>query len=315
MGAAIGALALGGCTTETAAPTSETWQEVTAQQAVAPPINRIDVYAEQDRTPPRMDRNGCATSVVKDGDVILIGRVHPREVYCVAIAPLRLTTVELPAGARVTGSQSGMMDFLTIANADAGGRTTLSIQAKCTPVRKDDKGELIPGALHQFFTQQDLPFCPRPSTDMVVTTSSGVIPFRLIFNADARTRVVDVRNDPRVSGEQPTIPIKPADAQDLHAEPVDNVEVPWVPDDAWATGTQTVIVWHRPMPTLPSLHIGVEGEMQATPPTVINDGRAIAMIYPRRLTEFQLRMDKRAVQFGLEQPAQEQRRPNTTVRM
>lgn len=242
-------------------------------------------------------RNGCATSVTTDGDIVLVKHVHPREVYCVQIAPLRLTTIELPAGAQMTSAQSGMMDFITLASADAGGRTTLALQSKCLPLREKD-GQIVESNLHRFIAQSSLPFCPRSRSDLVVLTTSGPMYFRLIFNETTRTRLVDVRSDPLLGRERPSVPTKPADAQDLYAKALDGAMVPWVPDEAWADGYETVIVWKRPMPTLPSLHVGTHGE-QVGVPTVINAaGRAIAMVYPRRLTEFQLRLGGRTLQFS-----------------
>jgi hypothetical protein len=292
---------IGACATENSkAPTSESWVQLTPQQAVAPLQPEIDVYAEQESRPVRMDRNGCSTSIVKTGDIIQINRVHPREVYCIGIAPLRLAMIELPAGTQLTGLNSGMMEFMSVTDADAGGRRTISIQAKCTPLRKDDEGKPIPAEIHKqnLMTQSALPYCPRPSTDLVLMTSDGPITMNLSFNETSRTRVVDIRNDPELTGHRPRIPRKPAYARDLYATSLDGAIVPWVPDDAWYTGEETVIIWHRPMPTLPGIHIGTGGEMLATPPTIINAGQAIAMVYPRVLTEFQLRMDDRILQFS-----------------
>jgi hypothetical protein len=286
------------CESNSKAPTSESWIELTPQQAVAPLQPRIDVYAEQDSRPPRMDSRGCATSMTKSGDVMVINRVHPREVYCMGLAPMRLSTIMLPGGAQLSGISSGMMEFMAVADADAGGRRVISLQAKCTPLRKDENGEPVKPEIHQFVEQGQLPFCPRTTSDLVILTSDGPINMTLLFNETTRTRVVDIRNDPQLTGKTPRIPVKPSYARDLYATSVDGTIVPWVPDDAWYTGEQTVLIWHRPMPTLPGIHVGQEGEQLATAPIVINTGQAIAMIYPRVLTEFQLRMDDRILQFS-----------------
>jgi hypothetical protein len=241
-------------------------------------------------------RNGCATSVTIEGDVVVVKHVHPREVYCVRVAPLRLTTIELPAGAQMTSAQSGMMEFIELASAEAGGRTTLALQSRCLPLREKD-GHIVESSLHRFIDQSSLPFCPRWNSDLVVLTTAGPMYFRLIFNETTRTRLVDVRSEPLAGPARPRVPTRPSDAQDLYARPVDGAVVPWVPDAAWADGYETVLVWNRPMPTLPSLHLGARGE-QVGVPTVIHDGRVIAMVYPQRLTAFQLRLGGRKLEFS-----------------
>src|SRR5918994_5604294 len=222
------ALLLSACAYNSGVQTTESWTEATPQQAVGPAPQRIDAFAAPIERAPRM-RNGCATSVTNDGEVVLVKHVHPREVYCVRVAPLRLTTIELPAGAQITSAQSGMMDFITLASADAGGRTTLALQSKCLPLREKD-GQIVESDLHRFIAQSSLPFCPRSRSDLVVLTTSGPMYFRLIFNETTRTRLVDVRSEPLVGPERPSVPTKPADAQDLYAKPLDGAMVPWFPD-------------------------------------------------------------------------------------
>jgi hypothetical protein len=78
--AASMALLFSACAYNSGVQTTESWTEVTPQQADGPAPQRIDAFAAPIERPPRM-RNGCATSVTIDGDVVVVKHVHPREVY------------------------------------------------------------------------------------------------------------------------------------------------------------------------------------------------------------------------------------------
>jgi len=97
------------------------------------------------------------------------------------------------------------------------------------------------------------------------------------------------------------IPRKPSYAQTLNTWSVDGQAIPWTPDDAWSDGNQTVIVWTRPMPTLPGFFLGENGEQRAVP-RVVNQRGTIAMIWPQRATRFQLRIDDRILAFSEQAP-------------
>ena len=66
-------------------------------------------------------------------------------------------------------------------------------------------------------------------------------------------------------------------------------------------GDRTVVVWHRPISVLPAMALGPRGE-QAANPTVINTNGSVAMVYPERVTAFQLRLDDRILTFSEHKP-------------
>ena len=264
--AVLAAGTLAACTTNSAVQTGETASVPTAAQIasyqVAPPLS-VNPYIRK-LPPPKSARNGCSLSVEKHNGALVVDAVHPDEVYCVRVAPLSDTTIELPAGSRLQTASSAMMRYLTIQSTNTVERDILLITSLCVPPHKDDKGELEPADLHEFISQAALPYCPRWTADMTVVMSTGVIEFRLYLNSsthDARVILNEGALTPRPVG----MPVKPTSAETLVATPIGDESIPWTPDDAWADATQTVVVWHRPVPILPAMMMGPDGEQRAAP--------------------------------------------------
>ena len=137
--------------------------------------------------------------------------------------------------------------------------------------------------------------------------SAGVAQFKVYLNNSSHDARV-IMDDAEVQGRPVGIPVKPQSAQDLYATAIgDEGRIPWTPDDAWSDGVKTVIVWYRPMPTLPAMMLGPDGEQRAAPLVVTADG-TIALVYPDRVTRFQLRMDDRTLAFSDIAPKRSTRR-------
>jgi hypothetical protein len=288
-------LALGACASNTATKTAESWVPVSPEQRSAYRPDTIDVY-NQPAPPPQIGKNGCAPMTDSPGGIKVVSRTNPAEVYCIYVAPGQVTMLLLPAGVQLIRGVVGMSDAVVTDSSTAGGRTAVTIVSKCTPPVKGKDGALVVTQMQELLANGSLPYCARWSSDLVLLTTGGPLTFRLMFSGDARTRVVDLNTEPVVQ-RQTVIPVRPPQAQTLYASSVDKEIVPWVPDDIWSDGAQTVILWLRPMPTLPSMHINPLGSEVATPTVVVHPNQ-IAMIYPRRVTEFQLRMDNRILQIS-----------------
>jgi hypothetical protein len=254
-------------------------------------------------------KNGCATSVRKENGALVIPGTHPAERYCIRLAALSNTTIELPPGARLQTASSAMLRYLKIESANTVERDIILMTSMCVPPPRDEagaiarnaEGQLMPAPVHEFITEQSMPYCPRPTAEITVVLSTGVVQFLAYLNANSHdARVVMEESAPPFVPAG--IPVRPGYAQDLYATADADEVIPWVPDDAWADGTRTVVVWHRPMPTLPAMLLGPDGEQRATP-AVMNANGSVALVYHDRVTRFRLRLDDRVLAFSDQPPA------------
>ena len=289
----LAAIALAGCSTDSTVQTEPTWTQPTAEQDAAFRSQLTNPYLAE-LPAPRME-NGCSTSITQERGGVVIPAYHPDETYCIRLAPLANTTIKLPPGAALLSATSAMLQFISLSSAQMNQRDVLMLTATCVPPRKNDAGAVQPAAIHEFVSQGSLPYCPRYSADLTVVMTTGIAQFKLILNESTHDQMVSLGNE--VERVMPVrIPARPASAQDLIIQALDERTVPWWPDEAWADGGQTVIVWRRPMPTLPAMMLGKTGTQRASPRTV-NTGTAMALVYPQRVTEFQLRIDDRVLLF------------------
>ena len=288
--------------TNSVVETGETWTQPTQAQVAAfrgaLPAT-VNPYVRKSRSP-TADRNGCATSVRKEQGALLITSMHPRELYCIGLAPYHTTLLELPPGVRLVNATASS-PFVQVVTASTNERDVLMLTSNCVPVRKDEAGNFVKPPLADQVEEQTLGTCPIPTSDFTLVTSVGVSQFQLLLNNSTHTSQVimeEAEPDPQLV----RVPARPRYAQDLIIVADSEEEVPWWPDEAWVDGTKTVVVWHRPMPTLPQVRMGPEGEQTAAMPRVVNLHSAVALIFDQRVDIFQLRMDDRILSFSLEKP-------------
>lgn len=258
------ALLAGGCTASSGMTATPTFARAQLLPTPAPrlPLTQLPY---SDTRPPR--------SALSGGEWI-IANVSPTALYQLPVRMSRLTLLLVPEGESVNKALGGDVDGFVVEGAYAENRAAIAI----TP--------LLPGR----------------RTNLVVTTTGGAYNFMLQSQEEGGWMSrVDLR---RAAPPRPaSFPLAPAgEYERLAVAPLDGGTLPaWAPVEVWADATKLVVRFAEPLPLLPGLYAGREGEqvvsyrVQRTPGYVL-------LVTDRRVTEAELRLDREAVRLTAPAP-------------
>lgn len=210
------------------------------------------------------------------GGTWFIDQVDETLIYQVALKPNHVTTVLLPPGERFNGAVGGDVDSFLINVAYAGPRPAVSI----------------------------LPRAAAAKGNLQLVTTAGFYSFDLRVNEWVGVNLVDVgREDEQPAPVAGGMPQPQGDFTRLAlAEPESRPLPPWAPAEAWADSYKMVVRFNGPLPQLPALFAGQEGEQMVSYRSV-RDASGFYLVTDRRVTEAELRLDAERVRLGVDPAA------------
>jgi hypothetical protein len=115
--------------------------------------------------------------------------------------------------------------------------------------------------------------------------------------------VVDVRRrQPAAPRARDNVPLPRGQFDRLHLQAAEDGELPaWAPVEAWADALHLVVRFRSPLPVLPGLYAGQEGE-QLVSYRVERTDDAVYLVTSRRVTEAELRLDAEIVRITATPP-------------
>lgn len=209
------------------------------------------------------------------GGTWFIDAVDPTRIYQVPLKPNHVTTVLLPPGERFNGAVGGDVDSFLINVAYAGPRPAVSI----------------------------LPRTGTAKGNLQLVTTGGFYSFDLKVNGTVALNLVDVdRADapPAIAGGLP--PPQGDFTRLALAEPEGGPLPAWAPAEAWADGLKMVVRFNGPLPQLPALFAGQEGEQMVSYRRLQGAG-GLYLVTDRRVTEAELRLDAERVRLTVDPAA------------
>lgn len=226
------------------------------------PLGRLPY---SDTRPPRTALNG--------GEWV-IANVSPTALYQLPVRMSRLTLVLVPEGESVNKALGGDVDGFVVEGAYAENRAAIAIT----------------------------PMLPGRRTNLVVTTTGGAYNFMLQSQAGGGWMSrVDVR---RAAPLRPvSFPLAPAGRYErLAVTAPDGGALPaWAPVEVWADATKLVVRFAEPLPLLPGLYAGQEGEQVVSYRAQRTPGY-VTLVTDRRVTEAELRLDRETVRVTAPSP-------------
>ena len=209
------------------------------------------------------------------GATWVIDDVQPSAIYRVRTALNRVTTILLPPGERFNGAVGGDVEHFLINVAYAGPRPAVSI----LPRTREAKGNLQ------------------------LVTTGGFYSFDLLVNEQVAVNLVDVMR----AGDGPrTVPSalpQPEGDFTRLASVAEGGPLPaWAPAEAWADSTKMVVRFNGPLPTLPALFAGHQGE-QLVSYRSEREGQQVYLITSRRVTEAELRLGSERLRLTVDPDA------------
>lgn len=192
-------------------------------------------------------------------------------------------TFLMASGEQFNGAIGGKVIDFEVQPSYSGARPTFSI----TPRFPGARGDL------KVFTSGD----PGLYRFNLVPAKSGleVIDIRTLANE------VPAQQDASATGCTGFRP--QGDYTSLVAQRIDGEGVPpWNPAESWADSTKLFVRFNNPLPTLPGLFAGMQGEQQVNYRTQ-SDAASTCIITDRRVTEFELRYGNERLRFGVDPSA------------
>lgn len=280
----LAALILTGCTSYSGVRTTPTFTPARLESAPAPATPRVLAPPIQPavQRPPllsgaravyRATRAATVepTDVSMQGAAWVIADIDPTRIYRVPTRLERVTTILLPDGEQINKITGGNVDGFLVEASFAGSRPAISV----------------------------LPAYPETGTNLAVSTTGGLYGFELCVYRHSWTPVVDVRRaEPATLPEQAAVPAPRGRFDRLHLAPPEERPLPaWAPAEAWADADKLVVRFRAPLPVLPGLHAGQEGE-QVVSYRVERTADAVYIVTSRRVTEAELRLDDETVRIS-----------------
>lgn len=210
-----------------------------------------------------------------EGATWVIDDVASSSIYRVRTATGRVTTILLPPGERFNGAVGGDVENFLINVAYAGPRPAVSI----------------------------LPRSRAARGNLQLVTTGGFYSFDLLVNEWVAMNLVDVGREgatPRAAASD--LPQPQGDFTRLAPVADDTPRPAWAPAEAWADSTKMVIRFNGPLPTLPTLFAGQQGE-QLVSYRSRSDGQQVYLITSRRVTEAELRLGDEKVRLTVDADA------------
>jgi hypothetical protein len=210
------------------------------------------------------------TDVSMHGAAWVIDDIDETRIYRVPTRLERVTTILLPEGEQINKITGGNVDGFLVEASYAGSRPAISV----------------------------LPAYPEAGTNIAVSTTGGLYGFQLCVYQHSWTPVVDVRRpEPAALPARANVPVPQGQFDRLHMQAPEDRPLPaWAPAEAWADALRLVIRFRAPLPVLPGLYAGQEGE-QVVSYRALRTGDTIYMVTSRRVTEAELRLDTEIVQI------------------
>lgn len=281
---------LPGCTTNSGVVTTPTF--VAARYLPPSPgsdgLPRAGGAADPHRVPRSLTpayRGAMAVSVANVGAIIepdsrsmrgaswFIDDADQTRIYRIATAPGHVTTILLPPGERFNGAVGGDVEAFLINVTYAGPRPAVSI----------------------------LPRSAQGHGNLQLVTTGGFYSFELQVNRTTALNLVDMGRAPaglpRTSSE---LPQPQGDFTRLAILPAAQAPLPaWAPSEAWADSYKMVVRFDGPLPVLPALLAGQQGEQLITyrSQTV---GPHVLLLTNRRVTEAELRLDQERIRITVD---------------
>jgi hypothetical protein len=280
--------ALSACTTYSGVETTPTYAPARLEPARPEPPDAVPGPTE-----PRPARRGEPTGAravhaatkaatvdpregTMDGAVWVIGEHDPTRLYRVRTRLERVTTVLLPEGEAVNKVAGGDVEGFLVEASYSGPRPAISV----LPVERDAGGNIA------------------------VSTTGGLYLFEVCVTAGTWNAVVDVRRaGPAPRPGRASVPVPQGGFDRLEVAAPDGQPAPaWAPVEAWADAVQMVVRFRAPLPTLPGLFAGRQGE-QVVNYRVERTADAVLMVTSRRVTEAELRLGDEVVRIAAPTPA------------
>jgi Conjugal transfer protein len=275
-----------GCSADTSVKTTPTFSA--ARYLPAAPTGPQDQAGPSGPTPePRPERARGLTGVkavsaanreatVEPDDASMRGAtwyiedVQPTLIYRVCTATRRVTTILLPPGERFNGAVGGDVDAFLINVAYAGPRPAVSI----------------------------LPRTPCARGNLQLVTTGGFYSYSLGACETALNLVDVARKDPPARSAA-SLPQPEGDFTRLALVREDGPLPAWAPAEVWADSVKMVVRFDGPLPVLPTLFAGRQGE-QVVNYRSLADGRQVYLITSRRVTEAELRLGAEKVRITVD---------------
>jgi hypothetical protein len=199
--------------------------------------------------------------------------VRPDLIYRVCTQPQHVSTILLPPGERFNGAVGGNVDAFLINVSYAGPRPAVSI----------------------------LPRTAGAGGNLQLVTTAGFYSFRLASCREA-LNLADVsrRNEPAAAAS--ALPQPEGDFTRLTFVREDGPLPAWAPAEAWADSREMVLRFDDPLPVLPTLLAGHQGEQVVSYRTVRGEGSTF-LVTDRRVTEAELRLGSEKVRVTVDPDA------------
>jgi len=275
-----------GCSSDTSLPTTPTFSAARYVPAVPAGGNAAPAGPTPEATRESRGLTGARAivaanreSTVEPDDASMRGAtwyiedVQPTLIYRVCTAVNRVTTVLLPPGERFNGAVGGNVEAFLINVAYAGPRPAVSI----------------------------LPRMPGARGNLQLVTTGGFYSYSLGACETALNLVDVARKDPVVRPSS-ALPQPQGDFTRLALVREDGPLPAWAPAEAWADSVKMVVRFNGPLPVLPTLFAGSQGE-QVVNYRSISDGDQVYLVTSRRVTEAELRLGAERVRLTVDPDA------------
>lgn len=290
-----GVMLLGACTANTGVKTTPTFvaavrtpgpAELVPQEETAPAAERAPSSSGARAVHQAMrDVTIQPTDLDMQGNTWVIEDVDQRAVYSVPTAPLAPTTILLPPNEGLTAAVSGSTDDFTIGTATVGNRAAITVMPNCANPKTE-----------RFGADSETPLVPCMAVQAKATFLTTAGAYHFVFPVHDWTAVAQVEVNhapPPPTNQDPAgrPPFPSGSADPLFIEETGAWRAQWAPVYAYADPEKTVIQFRKPLPVLPGLYAGMEGEQLVNYSTVETPD-AVYFVTDRRVTEAELRIDE-----------------------
>jgi len=204
------------------------------------------------------------------GAAWMVEATDEARIYRIPTRLERVTTILLPEGEQINKIAGGDVGGFLVEGSYAGARPAISI----------------------------LPAWPDAGTNITVSTTGGLYGFELQVYRQSWTPVVDVRRAEAVAlSRRFDVPVPQGQFDRLRLLASEEGPLPaWAPVEAWADARRLVVRFRAPLPVLPGLFAGQEGE-QLVSYHSLRTADAVYLVTSRRVTEAELRLDAEVVRI------------------
>lgn len=267
-----------GCTVNTGVKATPTF--VAARQVPAAPVKpaakRVEVAGGSSMTED-------PTPAAMQGAAWVIANHEPRKVYRVPVQAGHVTAIKMPPGERFNAATFADMDMLLINPSYAESSVVVSLLPRDYGVRGNLQITTTGGLYLWDLVER------RKPLDLVEVFHG---------DEDGETAAAGAtRQGVWPEGEQTTLNLTTPDGRAMPA---------WKPAEAWADSYKLVIRFNGPLPTLPALFAGQQGEQMVSYSTSVDPATGDPLIITnRRVTEGQLRLDQEVVVISAVAPVED----------